>query len=91
MVKRLIHTLKSQVLIDQANKQIICTAYANGKEHDFNLFKSSNTHLLPEIMCLADKGYQGITKIHPNSCIPKKKPRGGNISAEDKHSYSTVS
>lgn len=36
-------------------------------------------------MCLADKGYQGIAKIHPNSRTPKKKPKGGKISAEDKH------
>lgn len=40
-VKRLIHTLKSQVLVDQASKQIICTAYAKGKVHDFQLFKTS--------------------------------------------------
>lgn len=36
-------------------------------------------------MCLADKGYQGIAKIHPNSRTPKKKPRRGSISAEDKY------
>lgn len=36
------------------------------------------------MMCLADKGYQGIAKIHANSRTPTKKPRGGKISAEDK-------
>jgi len=36
-------------------------------------------------MCLADKGYQGIAKIHRKSRTPKKKSRGGSISAEDKH------
>ena len=36
-------------------------------------------------MCLADKGYQGITKLHPNSRTPKKKPRGGRLTVEDKH------
>lgn len=35
-------------------------------------------------MCLADKGYQGITKIHSNSRTPKKKPRGSTLSLEDK-------
>lgn len=73
------------MFVDQSSKQIICTAYAKGKEHDFTLLKSSNTHLLPEIRCLADKGYQGIAKIHPNSCTPKKKPRGGRLTVEDKH------
>jgi IS5 family transposase len=33
---------------------------------------------------LADKGYQGIHKVHAKSRIPKKKPRGGELSREDK-------
>lgn len=36
-------------------------------------------------MCLADKGYQGLAKIHPNSCTPNKKPRGTSLSIENKH------
>jgi hypothetical protein len=35
-------------------------------------------------MCLADKGYQGLTKMHPKSCTPKKKPRGASLSLENK-------
>ena len=31
--------------------------------------------MLPEQLCLADRGYQGITKLHPSSCTPTKKPR----------------
>ena len=31
--------------------------------------------MLPEQLCLADKGYQGITKLHPSSCTPTKKLR----------------
>lgn len=27
-----------------------------------------------EQLCLADKGYQGIAKLHPHSCIPTRKP-----------------
>ena len=30
--------------------------------------------MLPQQLCLADKGYQGIVKLHPNSCTPTKKP-----------------
>jgi len=33
---------------------------------------------------LADKGYQGIEKIHANSKVPKKKPRKGELSFSDK-------
>jgi hypothetical protein len=43
----------------------LCTAHSKGKEHDFKLFKRSQTHLAPTIKCLGDKGYQGIIVI-PN-------------------------
>ena len=33
---------------------------------------------------MADKGYQGILKIHHNSVTPKKKPKNGRLSQEDK-------
>jgi hypothetical protein len=33
---------------------------------------------------LADKGYQGIEKIHSNSKVPQKKPRKGELSSSDK-------
>jgi hypothetical protein len=72
-------------VVDQVSKQIICTAHGKGREHDFSLFKSSFVQLKSEIICLADKGYQGIVKIHPKSCTPKKKPRGASLSIEDKH------
>ena len=35
---------------------------------------------------MADKGYQGIQKIHVNSKVPKKKPRKGELSSSDKKS-----
>ena len=79
------NTLKSQVVVDQVNKQIICTAQGKGREHDFSLFKSSQVRFKQEVVCLADKGYQGIAKIHPKSCTPKKKPTGGSLSVEDRH------
>ncbi|MCY7322318.1 MAG: IS5/IS1182 family transposase, partial [Phormidesmis sp. CAN_BIN36] len=33
---------------------------------------------------LQDKGYQGIQKLHSNSRLPLKKPKGGSLSPEDK-------
>jgi hypothetical protein len=63
------------MVINQANGQIICTAFGKGKMHDFRLFKQYSMPLTPEQLCLADKGYQGLAKIHGNSCLPTKKPR----------------
>lgn len=52
--------------------------------HDFSLFKTSGVKLPPRVQCLADKGYQGIAKLHANSHPPKKKPRGSDLTAQDK-------
>ena len=48
------------------------------------MFKQSKTPLSSTIECLVDKGYQGIKKLHANSQLPKKKPRKGRLSDEDK-------
>ena len=77
---------QSQVVVDQANGQIICTAHGKGREHDFRIFKNSKLRLSEDIECLGDKGYQGIHKLHGKSRIPKKKPRGGKLTSEDKNS-----
>ena len=66
--------MKVQLIVDRATGQIICTIFGKGRVHDFQLFKRYRIPLHPEQLCLADKGYQGIAKIHPNSSIPIKKP-----------------
>ena len=78
------HTLKIQVVVNQSTQEIICTAYAKGKRHDFHLFKTSKVKLKAQIECLADKGYQGIQKLHPNSRTPQKKPRGRGFNPQQK-------
>ena len=58
------HTFKSQLVVNGSSGEIISTAFAKGKVHDFRLFKNSKTFLKKEIKCLADKGYQGIKNVH---------------------------
>lgn len=41
--------------------------------------------MLPQQLCLADKGYQGIAKLHPHSCIPTKKPRQHKLAEAEHH------
>jgi hypothetical protein len=71
-------------LVEQVTKQIICTAHAKGRVHDFQLFKTSRVKLQPKVECLADKGYQGIQRLHPNSRTPKNQPRGGYLEPQQK-------
>lgn len=39
------------------------------------LFKLNRIPMLPKQLCLADKGYQGLVKLHSSSCTPTKKSR----------------
>ena len=78
------HTFKTQLVVDPKTKAVICTTFAAGKEHDFHLFKRSKVKLKKETECLADKGYQGIKKLHPNSQLPKKKLKGKQLSQLDR-------
>ena len=70
--------------MNQSTREIICTADAKAKKDDFQLWKTSQVRLKPKIECLANKGYQGIKRLHPNSRTPKKKPRGKALSTQDK-------
>ncbi|WP_202807229.1 IS5 family transposase [Synechocystis sp. PCC 7509] len=77
------HTLKAQVIIDQKNGQILCTAYGKGREQDFKLYKRSKIRIRKKVRCLADKGYQGIKKHHHFSQTPKKKPKKSKLSVAE--------
>lgn len=35
--------------------------------------------MLPEQLYLADKGYQGMAKLHASSCTPTQKPRKAKL------------
>lgn len=70
--------------MDKKTKQVICTAFANGKRHDFRLFKESKTKINSCIKIITDTGYQGIQKLHSNSELPKKKTKKNPLTKEDK-------
>lgn len=78
------HTLKCQLVIEQATGRIICTYFGKGRQHDFKLFLASGIQFHPQMQSLQDKGYQGIQKLHHNSRLPNKKPRGGQLTTQQK-------
>jgi IS5 family transposase len=82
--KKKCHTQKAQVIVNQKTLEIIATAFCNGKTHDFKLFKDNYAGIDKEIICLADGGYQGLTKIHSNSETPTKKSKKHPLTDEQK-------
>ena len=60
------------LIIHCKTQQILSLCMSKGAVHDFELFKR-NLHLVPtNSFILADKGYQGIYAIYPNSLLPCK-------------------
>ncbi|WP_124331157.1 transposase family protein [Desulfonema ishimotonii] len=57
-----------------------------GRTHDFTIYKKQKKRdRFPGIPKKADNGYQGIRKYDRNAEIPYKKPRGGELTAEQKN------
>jgi hypothetical protein len=50
--------------VNAKTKEIICTAVSKGRLPDFRLWKDSQIGIGKKIELLADKGYQGIKKLH---------------------------
>jgi hypothetical protein len=77
-------------VVNQATGAIICTAHAKGRVHDFRVFRQSPLPLNPKTQLLADKGYQGVLKLHANSQTPKKKPKNATLDKADRRSNRTL-
>jgi len=77
--------------VDRKSKTIICTAFSNGKRHDFRIFKESKTRIHPETLAKTDTGYVGIKKIHANSIHPIKRRRKQKLSKDEKRFNRQVS
>lgn len=78
------HTLKSQFVIDLETLQGICVVNDSGRRYDFRLFIHSKVRFHPDTESLEDSGYQGIAKFNANSHAPRKKPRKGKLTKEQK-------
>jgi len=53
-----------QLIVNQKIQMILATAFAQGSQQDFALFKDSRCSLAKQICCLADSGYLGISNLH---------------------------
>jgi hypothetical protein len=63
-----------------------------GSCHDFKLYECSvGSAIAWYILIQADSGYQGILKLHKNSETPKKKPKGGQLTADEKRENRRIS
>ncbi|MCX6187527.1 MAG: IS5/IS1182 family transposase, partial [Bacteroidetes bacterium] len=78
-------------MVDKKTQKIICVAGAQGRMHDFKLFKESKTVIHPTIKAQVYTGYQGLQKKHTNTEIPKKRSKKNPLSKEDKENNQAIS
>jgi hypothetical protein len=72
-------------MADAVSRKILCTAHAEGSRHDFKLYETSVGAAVSEtIKMCADSGYQGLLRLHKNGELPKKKPKGEELTADEK-------
>lgn len=77
--------------MDKQSKIVICTNFANGKKHDFRLFKDSKVRWTKSSHSITDTGYLGIQKIHSNSILPKKSSKKKPLTRDDKKQNKAIS
>jgi hypothetical protein len=83
--------LKSQVVVNGCTRQVICTAHGRGPTHDFALYKRSKLDLHESLELLADSGYQGLDKLHGKSRTPKKRPKQGQLTQDERRANRELS
>lgn len=71
-------------MVLDSNLRIVCTAIAMTNTHDFKLFKQSRLPIKKETLVCVDTGYLGLTKLHKNTEMPKKKSKLNPLSKDDK-------
>jgi hypothetical protein len=79
------------LVINAATSEILALNFANGKRHDFRIFKESKLKILEKIVVNVDNGYLGIVKLHKNSLLPKKKSKKNPLSKKDKQNNKKLS
>ena len=77
--------------MDKAKGRIVCTSFAEGRTHDFRLFKESGLRIHPKVVSLTDTGYVGMDKLHANATFPKKRSKKNPLGKEDKASNRAIS
>jgi len=79
------------MLVNLKDGQIICLAFANGKKHNFRLFKESCVHVLPDTLLEADTDYLGLTDLHTNSTLPPKRSKLHPLAKQERRENREVS
>lgn len=86
------HTVKNQVISDKKTGKIrALSRTVEGKKHDKKLADEEETPFPPGSTLWKDTGYQGYEPDNTHTLQPKKKPKGGELTAEEKEQNKAIS
>lgn len=94
--KKKCHTRKNVVLSNQNKEILYVSPTTNGSKHDYNITKNEEIpRFIPDdIPTYVDTGFQGIKDAVRNPDLifmPKKKPRNGNLTTDEKETNAIIS
>lgn len=91
--KKKAHTRKSIIISDKNKNILVITKQKSGRRHDKRLAdKDSVFEMIPkEVSVMADTGFIGAQKLHPNIFIPKKKTKKRPLTLEEKEMNKLIS
>lgn len=87
------HTRKHLAAVDQTKRVLVLSHAREGKLHDkrFEVEEAIAEHIPDEIPIEVDLGFQGLQSEYTNIRIPHKKPRGGELTEEQKQENRALS
>lgn len=89
--KKKAHTIKTQVT-NLKNKLILTVSQQPGSVHDYQILKETKTEVIKDSQrAVVDMGYTGLKSLHENCLIPKRKPRGKELTPEEKRLNAEIS
>lgn len=80
------HTRKHLGVVDQRKRVLVLSSSREGKLHDKKLHDEEDIagSVPDEIPIELDLGFLGVDKQYDNICIPHKKPKGGELTQQQK-------
>lgn len=85
------HTVKNNVIIDETCKILFLTSTCEGKKHDKQITDEAGYTFPEHSTVYQDTGFQGFRPEGVLIVQPKKKPRGGQLTPDEKVENSRIS
>jgi len=85
------HTVKNNVVVNEQGRIALLTSTCEGKKHDKKVSDEAGFTLPEESILCQDTGFQGFALEGVTILQPEKKPRGGELTPEEKEYNRRVS